>query len=126
MANNTLSDSYIKKVKALFPYIGKAEKSYLDNLKLTVDDYCSEETINTLKELEDGFGKAEDVVHEYVSSVETEELVRRLNTRKLIKRIGVVLLIVILAVSIGFSLYTYRKYQLIKETALFFEDVTIE
>lgn len=126
MGVKTPSDIYISKVKALFPFVGTEEKKFLRTLRITLEDYCSTEKINTLEELENGFGKAEDAVHEYISSVETDNLVKRLNTRKLVKRVGLVILIIIAVAAIFFSVFTYKKYQLLKETTVFFENVTVD
>ena len=76
MDEKQICEQYIKRVKTLLPYVGKAEKKYLDNLRLNVEDYCVNESIHSLLELENGFGKPEDIVHEYISSVETDELIQ--------------------------------------------------
>lgn len=79
-----------------------------------------------MAELENGFGKPENIVHEYISSVEIDELIKRLNSRKLIKRIVFCVLILAVAVSTFFAIYTYKEYKIVEESAIFFEDVTIE
>ncbi len=126
MAVKSLSEQYTKKVKALFPYVGNAERKYLNNLRLTVDDFCVAENISDLKDLESGFGKPEDIVHEYVSSIETDELIRRLNSRKIIRRIIVIVLIIAIVAATFFTIHTYKEYLLIKNSTVYFEDVTIE
>lgn len=126
MATKSLSEQYLKKVKSLFPYVSKAERKYLDNLRLTLDDFCVAENISDIKELADGFGKPEDIVHEYISSIETDELIRRLNSRKIIRCIIVIALIIAVVTATFFAIHTYREYLLIKNSAIYFEDVTIE
>lgn len=126
MDEKQICEQYIKKVKTLFPYVGKAEKKYLDNLRLNAEDYCVNENVLSLSELEKGFGKPEDIVHEYISSIETDELIKRLNSRKLIKHIVFCVLILAVALSVFFAIYTYKEYKIIEESAIFFEDVTIE
>ena len=126
MDEKQICEQYIKRVKALFPYVSKAEKKYLDNLRLNAEDYCVNENILSLAELENGFGKPENIVHEYISSVEIDELIKRLNSRKLIKRIVFCVLILAVAVSTFFAIYTYKEYKIVEESAIFFEDVTIE
>ncbi|MBR3262638.1 MAG: hypothetical protein IKF93_05930 [Lachnospiraceae bacterium] len=126
MDEKRICEQYIKRVKILFPYVGKTEKKYLDNLRLNAEDFCDNENIISLSELEKGFGKPEDIVHEYISSVETDELIKRLNTKKLIKCIIFCVLILVVAVATFFAIYTYKEYKIVEESAIFFEDVTIE
>ena len=126
MAEKQICDQYIKNVKTLFPYVGKAEKKYLDNLRLTVDDYCDSENISSIKQLEEGFGKPEDIVHEYISSVETDELIKRLNSRKIIRNIVFIILLIAVAAATFFAIYTYKEYKIIRDSSVYFEDVTIE
>ncbi|MBR2555883.1 MAG: hypothetical protein IKE94_13555 [Aeriscardovia sp.] len=126
MDEKQICEQYIKRVKTLLPYVGKAEKKYLDNLRLNVEDYCVNESIHSLLELENGFGKPEDIVHEYISSIEIDELIKRLNSRKLIKRIVFCVLILAVAVAVFFAIYTYKEYKIIEESSVFFEEIIIE
>ena len=126
MKARTPSELYIKKVKSLFPYVGKNEKNYLNNLRLTLDEYCSSEDISSLSELEEGFGKAEDIVHEYYYSIDIDELIRRLNIRKVIKIAIMILIIIVAAAAIFFAIYIYKEYQLMEQTSIFLEEIIIE
>ena len=126
MANKTPTEQYIKKVKALLPYYGKNEKKYLQHLRVTVEDYCSCENISTLKDLEEGFGNAEDIVHEYISSVEVDSLIRQLNIRKLAKRIGLIVLIILVLLSTFAAITLYKNHKLLEQTSIFFENITFD
>ena len=126
MKARTPSELYIKKVKSLFPYVGKNEKNYLNNLRLTLDEYCSSEDISSLSELEEGFGKAADVVHDYYYSINTDELIKRLNSRKTIRIAVLIFLIIVAAAAIFFAVYIYKEYQLMEQTSIFLEEIIIE
>lgn len=126
MKARTPSELYIKKVKSLFPYVGKNEKNYLNNLRLTLDEYCSSENISSLSDLEDGFGKAADVVHDYYYSIDTDVLIKQLNLRKIIRIAALIIIIIVAVVAIFFAIYIYKEYQLLKQTSIYLEEIIIE
>ncbi|MBQ9814336.1 MAG: hypothetical protein IJM53_01450 [Lachnospiraceae bacterium] len=126
MEHKDLCEQYIKKVKRLFPYIGKSEKDYLNNLRLTLDEYCTSEDVSSLPALEEGFGKAEDLVHNYYYSIDTDELVKRLNTRRIIRIASFILIAIIAAAAIFYSVHIYKEYQLLKQNTIFMEEIIIE
>ena len=75
---NKLCQQYISNVKSLFPIMGKAEKKYVHSLATDVNDYCSEESIETIDELYENYGAPSDIVNNYFSASDTTEIIKRI------------------------------------------------
>lgn len=97
---NKVCKSYISDVKAFFPILGKDERSYISKLRTNVDNFCDEANISTKEELYKQYGMPIDVVHEYYSSVDTENIIKRIWLTTFIKRtIAVIVIFALISIS---------------------------
>ena len=120
-----LSQRYLSDIKAFFPVIGKPERAYLTKLSEQIEDYCIEKKVTMIEEIYDGFGHPSEVASTYFSSIDTSNLIKRIQLAKWIKRgILALLLIALIAVSI-YGIDSYNAYEIFKQDAIFFEETEI-
>lgn len=77
---------YMRDIKSLFPVIGIQEKLYLKNLKLTVNDYCEEDCISSMKELYQKFGTPDEIISNYYSTIDTQYIIKQISKYKFLKK----------------------------------------
>lgn len=120
-----LSQRYLSEVKAFFPVTGKPERTYFTKLSGQIDDYCIEKNVTTIEEIYDGFGHPSEVASTYFTSIDTSNLMKRIQLAKWVKG-GIIafLLIALTAVSI-YGIVTYKSYEVFKQEAIFFEETEI-
>lgn len=121
-----LCQQYLSDVKAFFPIMGNQERKYLTKLAETVEDYCTEEKATTIEELYDGFGHPSEVANTYLTSVDTSQLIKRIQFTKWIKRGIIALLLIAL---IGVSLYgikSYKAYKILEQEQIYFDETIID
>lgn len=123
---NKLCQQYISNVKSLFPIMGKDEKKYVHSLATDVNDYCSEESIETIDELYENYGAPSDIVNNYFSASDTTEIIKRIKISRYVKKaITALLLIAVITAAIwGFT--TYSTYQTFMKEQAVFTDTIIE
>lgn len=120
-----LCQQYLSDVKAFFPILGKSERKYLAKLAATVEDYCTEEKATTTEELYDGFGHPSEVANTYLTSVDTSQLIKRIQFTKWIKRgIIALLLIALIGVSI-YGIKSYKAYKMLEQEQIYFDETDI-
>lgn len=115
---------YFKQIKLLFPIYGKYEKRFLRDLKTTVSEYIEEYPNDGIKEIQQRFGSPQDIVHNYLCSMDPYMLYRKLSLRKCLKRALVAAVILII---IGFCVYAEMIYNvyLDAQSQLVTEEVTV-
>lgn len=120
-----LSQRYLSDVKAFFPIISKPERAYLTKLSEQIEDYCIEKKVTIIEEIYDGFGHPSEVANTYFTSIDTPNLIKRIQLTKWVKRgIVALLFIALIAVSI-YGIKTYKTYEIFKQDGIFFEETEI-
>lgn len=120
-----LSRRYLSDVKSFFPVTGKPERTYFTKLTEQIDDYCIEKNVTTIEEIYDGFGHPSEVASTYFTSIDTPDLMKRIQLAKWVKRgIAALLFIALTAVSI-YGIKTYYAYQVFKQEEFHFEETEI-
>lgn len=121
-----LCRQYLSDVKAFFPIIGNLERKYLTKLAETVEDYCTEEKVTTIDELYDGFGHPSEVTNTYLTTIDTSQLIKRIQLTKWIKRgIIALLLIALIGVSI-YAINSYKAYKILEQEQIYFDETIID
>ncbi len=92
----------------------KPEKDYLNKMAVQVKDYCEDNQVESPENLYENFDRPEDVVREYYSIMDTEDIITRIKRTKLLRTL--VICIVIIAMAISTSAITrtvlyYKAYQ---------------
>ena len=111
----------------MFPIMGKAEKRYIKNLKLNIDDFLEDSTESSMEILYKEFGRPEEVIQDYYENTNTEEIIKRIKISKYKKRFLAVLTVCILLTTIVFCGLLYSEHQaFMKQDIIFKEDITIK
>ena len=66
---NKLCRTYIRKVKLLFPVMGKYERKYIKAITINVNDYLADVPESTIDDLYKEFGTPKDIIDSYYSTV---------------------------------------------------------
>lgn len=124
---NKICKQYISEVKSFFPIMGKSEKRYVTKLKANIESYCEDEEITTKEELYEKYGLPNNVVNDYFSAADTEYIVKKIKTSKYIKAFISVILIILIILTSVFCAFWYQNHQmLLREEALFANEVIEE
>lgn len=90
---NKVCREYISEIKALFPIKRKPERDYINKLASDIADYSEEANVTTKQELYENYGKPNDVVKSYLSTVDTEYIVKQIKVTRYIKAFIIAMLV---------------------------------
>lgn len=99
---------YYRDLKRLFSVYGKEEKTYLNEMKVQIDEYAADNPGLTYDELEEEFGSPNEVISAYYLSCDSNQLIKKMRIRKFVKRTCLILIILSMGVSL-WKLYTYTQ-----------------
>ena len=89
---------YFRKIRLLLPIYSKAEKQFLKDFKDSVFVFIEQNPLCTMDDVIERFSTPEEVVHDYISeALATENLCQKIQFRRFVKKILLILLIGILA-----------------------------
>lgn len=94
MKPNKLCKKYISSLKYLFPVTKSREKKYIENLKIELLNFIEDNNITSIDELYEKYGSPGDIISDYYSATNLDEVIKTAATTKLVKKIGVVFLII--------------------------------
>ena len=77
---------YFKQIKLLLPVYRKQEKKFIGDLKTIVNEYISENPECSYDDIIERFETPAEVVHNYISSMDENDLYNALSSRKLLKK----------------------------------------
>lgn len=105
--NNDLK-KFIKQVKSQFPFCGRNEKLYLENLSRELSDYLRDFPDAGFDDLTAQFGTPKDIAAAYFNSLDAKDLSRKIRLRK---RLGYICFIVIIAAAAFSTKTAVTAYQ---------------
>jgi len=117
---------YLKHIRTLLPMYSRQEKRFLNDLKTSIEKHISENPDTSLEDITAKFGTPNDVVYDYIESVDFEYIMKRLSTRKTIKRVAAIILILAIVLFFIFAGSIYLSYLDSKNTVITHELVVIE
>lgn len=103
---------YLKEIRLLLPIYGKEEQIFFKDLKKSITEYIELNPGYTWEDVICHFGEPEDVVYNYITSLDQSQLCKRISLRKTINKAIVMITVAILVV---LSIKTYFYYDLYKE-----------
>lgn len=117
---------YFKQIKLLFPIYGKDEKKFLSDFQVSVEDYIDHYSDCSLNDVVEHFGTAEDIVHDYITTLDQTQLCKRINLRNVIKKV-LILIAIFAAVIFAYRFYLLNElYQQAQENMLSYTIQVIE
>jgi len=123
---NKEATTYLNQIKHLLPILSKQEKRFLKALESDMSDYISTHPDASTDDILEHFGSPTDVVHDYIESLDLDYIIRRISTRKIIKK---AITILILLALLAFTLFvgtTYKAYLDSKDSVITQEVTIIE
>lgn len=91
-------DIYFRQIKLLLPLYTKKEKQFLRDFKDSVNEFCSQTPNCTMEDVIARFSTPEEIVHDYISeALATENLCQKIQFKRFVKKILLILLIGFLA-----------------------------
>lgn len=122
----TDSKRYLKKIRALLPVWGSYEKRFYQDIRANVTEYCMSHPDYTYADLEHEFSSPEEIVSQYLTSIDPDYLSRKLSFAKYVKATCTLLIALILIVIVSWNLFLYNARREFEETMPALEDTTIE
>lgn len=112
---DNICKAYVSQVKAILPVWGKKEKTFVKKLHDNLCDYCEDNNTTAIDELYKGFGTPQEIVFDYISLMEPNEISKRINTAKYIKILAASLISLALLATTYLGFYTYFTHQIAQE-----------
>lgn len=103
---------YIKDCKRVFPFHGKKEKTFLERLNQSVNEYINQNHNVTYDNLTNQFGSPKDIMISYIQDCDNEYIIKKMNIKKLIKRFAITICTILI---IGLSMICYLELKSLKE-----------
>lgn len=117
---------YIREIRHLLPTVRQSEKTFLADIRQSIDDYYETAGIISFETLTSEFGEPKDLVSNYILAKDAEILRKELNFSKYIKYTFCIAAVAIMLLA-GFKGYTiYLVYQKAQATQIDHEVIIIE
>ncbi len=108
---NKTCKKYISEIKALFPINRKQEKEYLKKLTSDIEDFCEETGAAEKGELYKNYGTPQEVVSNYLLTLDSQYVAKRIRTTRIIKgAVAVGLVLATIATSV-YGVVLYNDYR---------------
>ena len=98
--------TYFKTIKKNLPCLNSVVRKMLDDLKVSVNDYITQNNCIEFQEIEKHFGAAEDIAKEFAVGIDNA-YVKSYKLKKRIAAVVVALLTAILIIVTSLSIYIY-------------------
>ena len=104
---------YFRRVRIFLPVYGKDEKQFVRNLRNDMEEYIDAHPSCSWKDICDEFETPYEAVYGYLSAFPAEDLCRSILSRK---RIRIVLIIVLILSALIFTFKTYQYYLMCEDS----------
>lgn len=126
MKRNRDSRKYFREIKAIIPSRGKYEKRLLNTYKERISELNDTKPDITYDELQKNLGNPIEIINDYYENVDTDYLIKRLRTTKLVR---IFLYVILFIVLIGFALsvrINIEMYHNVDNAIVHQEEIIIE
>ena len=117
----TIANKYIQQCKSLFPVYGKLERTFLNRLKVQVNEHLDLFPDISYNELVKQFGSPREVVMEYYDNIEDDYLLSKIDLAKKVKKFLLFIAILFLVYFFYQSYTKYKALNLIKDQQIIYE-----
>lgn len=117
----TIANKYIQQCKSLFPVYGKLERTFLNRLKVQVNEHLDLFPDISYNELVKQFGSPREVVMEYYDNIEDDYLLSKIDLAKKVKKFLLFIAILFLVYFFYQNYTTYQALNLIKDQQIIYE-----
>ncbi len=119
------SKRYLKKIRAILPVWGSYEKRFYKDIQSNVTEFCISHPDYTYADLEHEFNSPEEIVGQYLTSIDPDYLSRKLSFAKYVKAACSLLISAILIAFIIWNIVLYNARQEFINSMPASEDTTI-
>lgn len=102
---------FFKEINQIFPMHRKKEKDYLKQLNHLIENYTSDKEKPTYDDYVEEFGSPVDIAASYYQTLDTQELIKALNRKFIMKIISISVTLVCLFLLIWKLTFYYQAYQ---------------
>ena len=117
----TIARKYIRQCRTLFPVYGKSERTFLNRLKVQVNEHLDVFPDLSYEKLVEQFGTPKEVVMEYYDNIEDDYLLSKIDLAKKVKKFLLFIAILFLVYFFYQSYTTYQALNLIKDQQIIYE-----
>ena len=117
----TIANKYIQQCKSLFPVYGKLERTFLNRLKVQVNEHLDLIPDISYNELVKQFGSPREVVMECYDNIEDDYLLSKIDLAKKVKKFLLFIAILFLVYFFYQCYTTYQALNLIKDQQIIYE-----
>lgn len=118
--------AYYKRIRATFPVYTATEKRFFHDLKESISEYVEAHPACTQWDISEKFGTPQEIITEYLESVDGDHLYKNLRTARWIRFAIIFCCICVAAVSLLYSLYTHQAYLDSKDAVITKEQTIIQ
>lgn len=118
-------DRYSGEIKVLFPVYGKAEKDFLKQLVVRINEFSNDNEEAEYEDYLEEFGMPKEIVSAYYESIEFEYLLHKMKVRNMIKKAVFIIMTILTLLCIWFSCLFYIGYIDSKENKITETEITI-
>ncbi len=123
---NKETKRYLREIKSLLPINGQKEKQFLEDIKSSISEVYPNLDDVTYEQLCEEIGKPTDLVINYFNEIDYSYLKKKIRISSILKRVSLVLILIIAALSIYKAVLIYDAYNKAINETITEEVVVIE
>lgn len=112
---NKICKEYTSEIKALFPIKRKQEREYINKLVSDIEGFCEEANVTTKEDLYTEYGQPNDIVNNYLSTINTAHMVKQIKTARYVKILIIAMLVMATIATSALCITLYSEYQIFKD-----------
>ena len=117
----TITRKYIRQRRTLFPVYGNSERTFLNRLKVQINEHLDLFPDLSYEELVKQFGTPKEVIMEYYANADDDYLLKKIDVSKKLKRFLLFIAILFLSYFFYESYTIYQALNLIKDQQIIYE-----
>ena len=117
----TITRKYIRQCRTLFPVYGNSERTFLNRLKVQINEHLDLFPDLSYEELVKQFGTPKEVIMEYYANADDDYLLKKIYVSKKLKRFLLFIAILFLSYFFYESYTIYQALNLIKDQQIIYE-----
>lgn len=124
--NNRDIDAFVHDIQLMIPVSDESSKRFLKDMRSSINEYVAAHESCTRDEVIGEFGDPKDIALDYIDSLDSDVLARKLSHVQLLRRlIAIVAATAVVALSI-YTAFLYRGYTEFENSLLNHESTLIE
>ena len=117
----TITRKYIRQCRTLFPVYGNSERTFLNRLKVQINEHLDLFPDLSYEELVKQFGTPKEVIMEYYANADDDYLLKKIDVSKKLKRFLLFIAILFLSYFFYESYTIYQALNLINDKQIIYE-----